>query len=161
MKHFIFFIFIALVSTNLSLAQDLKTAITTKKKGGEIQFYQGDKKLNLREVKSIFESNELAYEQIKSAKSTYTWGFVLGTIGGGFIGYPLGQALSGGDPLWAMAGVGAGLIIISIPITRNYNKKAIQALETYNSGLQTTSYKNTKELKFLSNSSGVGLAYSF
>lgn len=161
MRNLILLLFVTLSTSNITFAQGTNSTITTKKKGGEIQFYEGDEKLTLREVKSIFESNDLAYEQIKAAKSTYTWAFVLGTLGGGLVGYPLGTALAGGDPLWAMAGVGAGLIIGSIPLTRSYNKKAKQALETYNNGLNTTSYNNSRELKFITNSSGVGLAYSF
>lgn len=161
MKNILTLILLITISLTKSFAQTNSEPITTKKKGGEIQFYQGDEKLNLREVKSIFESNELAYQQIKKAKTTYTWAYISSVCGGGLIGYPLGTALAGGDPEWALLGAGVGLVTISILITRSYNKKAKLALETYNNGVQTTTYNNTQELRFLSNASGFGLTYSF
>ena len=59
--------------------------------------------------------NEQAYKLIKSAQSTYTWGKCIFSYAGGFmIGYPLGTALGGGEPNWAMANIGAGLKAASI-----------------------------------------------
>ncbi len=68
----------------------------------------------LQLVKTM-EPNEQAYKEIKAAQSTYTLAIIVGGVGGFMVGWPLGTALSGGEPNWIFAGIGAGLIVISIP----------------------------------------------
>lgn len=41
---------------------------------------------------------------------------VLAIPGGALIGWPLGTAIGGGDPEWYLAGIGAGLVAIAIPL---------------------------------------------
>ena len=37
------------------------------------------------------------------------------------VGHSIGTAIGGGDPEWALAGVGAGLIAVAIPISSSAN----------------------------------------
>jgi len=60
-----------------------------------------------------------------------------------------------------MAGIGAGLIVVSIPISQSFNKKAKQAVDTYNGGLQTSSFWDKNELKLTMTGNGIGLTLNF
>lgn len=149
------------VSLTFAFGQNVNDAILMKKSFGSYQFYQGDKRLNMRQLVDVMRPNEQAYMQIKSAKSTYTLAAIVGATGGFMVGWPLGTALGGGEPNWVMAGVGAGLIVVSIPITQNFNKKAKQAVDTFNGGLQSNSFWDNRELRLAMTGNGIGLVFRF
>ena len=75
--------------------------------------------------------NQEAYNEFKKAKSSYDAVQVVGFVGGFLIEWPVGTALRGGDPQWGLAGVGAGLILISIPLSSGFSTHAIKAVEIY------------------------------
>jgi len=135
--------------------------IYAKKVFGGYQFYQGETRLGMNQLVNVMKPNEQAYAQIKSAQSNYTLATVFGAAGGFMIGWPIGTAVGGGEPNWVMAGIGAGLVIISIPITQSSNKKAIQAVRIYNSGMLSSSFWDNHELKFSMTPHGVGLSLRF
>jgi hypothetical protein len=120
---------IAIIMTLLTFAcsitygQVSTDSISIKKVFGGYQFYQGDKRLNMNQLVKAMEPNEQAYKEIKSAQSTYTLSTIVGFAGGFMVGWPLGAAVSGGEPNWTMAGIGAGLIVVSIPITQSFKKR--------------------------------------
>lgn len=108
------------------------------------------------------ESNQEAYQLMKSAKSNYDLSMILGMAGGFMVGWPLGTSLGGGDPNWTLAAVGAGLIVISIPLSSKSIKTAKEAASKYNSGLQTISQRNYKpQLEFASMKTGIGFRLTF
>ena len=148
------------ISTNL-FSQTSADSISMKKGFGGYFFYQGDKKLKLNQLAYKMKSNDQAFKQIQSAQGTYGLAAVIGGVGGFMVGWPIGTAIGGGDPNWTLAGIGAGLIIVSIPITHSFNKKAKQAIDTYNSGLHTSSFWEESELKFSVAGNAVGLRLSF
>ncbi len=161
MKKIAIIITILTISLSNTFAQTENDSITMKKVFGGYQFYQGDSRLNMTQLVNTMELNELAYKQIKSAQSTYTLSMIFSCAGGFMIGYPLGTALGGGEANWGMAGIGAGLIVIAIPISQSFNKKARQAIDTYNGGIQTSSFWDKNELKLLMTDNGIGLALNF
>lgn len=101
---------------------------------------QGEKLLKVNQLVNTLKPNEQAYKQIKSAQSTYILAMILSYAGGFMVGYPIGTAFGGGEPNWAIAGVGAGLIVVAIPISQKFSKKARLAVDTYNRGLETSSF---------------------
>ena len=136
--------------------------IEMKKVFGGYQFTQDGNPMTIKNLVKTMESNQQAFELIKKAQSNTTLASILGFAGGGLIGWPIGTAIGGGDPEWALAGVGAGLIAVAIPISSSANKKAKQAVELYNSSLGTTSYHDFKhEFKVIANGNGFGLAMTF
>ena len=149
------------VSVSFTFGQTTSDSISMKKVFGAYQFYQGDQRLNMNQLVNTMKTNDLAYQQIKSAQSTYTLASIIGGVGGGMVGWPIGIALGGGEPNWTMAGIGAGLIVISIPISQNFNKKAKEAVETYNGGLQKSSFWDNYELKLSLTGNGFGLTLNF
>lgn len=96
--------------------------------------YHG-KKQTPGQLMTIMRYNPDAYNQIKRARSSYATGQIFGFIGGFLIGWPLGQAIAGRDPNWAMAGIGAGTALLSIPFYSTYKKKAKIAVRLYNASV--------------------------
>ena len=149
------------VSMSFTFGQTASDSISMKKVFGGYQFYQGEQRLNVNQLVNTMKPNNQAYQQIKSAQSIYTLSTIIGGVGGFMVGWPIGTALGGGEPNWTMAGIGAGLIVVSIPISQSFNKKAKQAVETYNSGLQTNSFWDKNELKLSLTGNGLGLTLNF
>jgi hypothetical protein len=144
-----------------TFGQTSTDSISMKKVFGGYQFYQGEKRLNMNELVKVMKPNEQAYKKIKSAQSTNTFSSFFGLVGGFMVGWPLGTAIGGGEPNWKMAGIGAGIIVISIPISQRFNKKVKQAVDIYNVELKTSSFWDKSELKFSMNRNGLELTLRF
>lgn len=156
-------IIFALLAASISFifGQTASDSITMKKVFGGYQFYQGERLLKMSELTSTMVLNNEAYKQIKSAQSTYTMATIFSYAGGFLVGWPLGTAIGGGEPNWTLAAIGAGLIVVTIPITQSFNKKAKQAVDTYNGGLQTSSFWDRNELNLSLTGNGIGLTLNF
>jgi len=135
--------------------------INIEKTFGGYKFTQNGKNLRLSELVNTMKSDEQSYSLAKSAKSNYVLSQIIGGAGGFMVGWPLGTAISGGKPNWTIAGIGAGLIVISIPITSSANKKMKKAVNRYNSSINSTSYNFQPNFSIVSNRFGVGLAIIF
>lgn len=149
------------VCFTFTFGQTITDTITLKKAGGEYQFYQGEQCLSMKQLVSAMKPNEQAYKQIKSAQASYTIAMVFSYVGGFLIGWPIGTAIGGGDPNWAMAGIGAGCIAVAIPLSHRVNIKTKQAVDTYNGGLQTSSFWDKSELNLSMTANGIGLSFRF
>ncbi len=155
-------IFTFLIFTfTLSYGQLVTDTIVSIKGNNGYEYYQGDLLLTATQLDSVLYSNDIAYELMGSAHNLNNLGKVLGYIGGFLIGWPLGTAVGGGEPVWALAGVGAGILIVSIPINLKAKKKSKLAIDIYNRGLQTSSFWSKSELKFTMTNNGIGLTMKF
>ncbi len=161
MKKIFLIVTVLTLCMTFSYGQTASDSILMKKVFGGYQFIQGEQKLTIKKLGEALQSNQLAYEQFKSAKSNYTLATVIGTAGGFMVGWPLGTAIAGGEPNWTLAGIGAGLIVVSIPISSGFNKKAKQAVDLYNVGLYGTSFWERTESRFTVTSNGIGLTLNF
>lgn len=129
--------------------------------GFGLSFMQADRELTLSQVMFQLRKDERAFEEIKKARNAKGFADFMGGVGGALVGWPIGTAIGGGDPNWALAGIGAGLIAVSLPILASYRKKAKGAINSYNRGLRQTSFKARHELKFSMIGNGVGLLWQF
>lgn len=161
MKKIVIILTLLTMSLTFTLGQTVNDSISAKKVFGGYQFSQGGKRLKVNQLVNAMKPNEQAYNKIKSAKSTYTLATIIGGAGGFMVGYTIGTAIGGGDPNWVMAEIGAGLIVVSIPITLSYNKKAKEAVDTFNDGFKTSSYWNKSELKMTLTGNGIGFTLRF
>jgi len=152
---------VLVVSMSFAVGQTASDSITMKKVFGGYHFYQGEKRLNINQLVKAMKPNAQAYQQVLSAQSTYTLGSLIGGAGGALVGWPIGTAIGGGDPNWTLAGIGACLIIVSIPLSQSFDKKVTQAIETYNSGKQPSSFWDKHELKVSLSDNGIGLTLNF
>ena len=161
MRKIAIFLTLLVVSMSFAFGQTTTDSISMKKVFGGYQFYQGEQMLNMNQLVNLMKPNDLAYRQIKSAQASFTLAAIMSGVGGFMVGWPIGTALGGGEPNWTLAGVGAGLILVSIPISQSFNKKAKQAVELYNAGLQTSSFWDKKELNLSLTGNGIGLTLKF
>lgn len=130
---------------------------------GGYTFTQNGEKISTEEVTTQLNTNEESAQLLKKAKNQGILASIIGGAGGALVGYPIGTAIGGGEANWAMAGVGAGIIAIGIPISISANKKTKKAIEIYNAGVkpkeENITYK--PQLMMVSNSVGLGLALKF
>jgi len=140
--------------------QSVADSISFKKVALGTVFQQNGKNLVTRDLVEITSSNPEAYKEMKTAKGNLDAGNVFGFAGGFLIGWPIGSAISGTEANWALAGIGAGLIVVSIPFTAGFNKHARNAVSIYNSGLSPIVSDNVK-LKFGPASHGIGITMIF
>ncbi|MFN4246647.1 MAG: hypothetical protein ACK4EY_02930 [Flavipsychrobacter sp.] len=79
---------------------------------------------------------------------------ILGGIGGGLIGWPVGTYIGGGDPEWTLAAIGGGLVAIAVPlalIDDHRNKGG--GYRAHNAGP-----KGQYDICLVSNKNGIGIA---
>lgn len=117
--------------------------------------------LTVPQLDQIFANHPEARLEFKAARGNRDLSMVLGYAGGFLIGWPLGQSLGGGDPNWVMAGIGAGLIIIAIPLGSAFKKRSLNAVDIYNKGLQETTEEAKVSFHLENTNSGIGLVMKF
>jgi hypothetical protein len=142
-------------------ASNPSDTIRIEKKSGGNRFFQNNQELKIKQLQEVLKTNESAYKSIKSAKSSNTFATILGSAGGFLIGWPLGTAIGGGKPNWALVGVGAGLVGVSFPLAHSAKKKVRAAIVDYNSTINSNVSTNSKELTFSTTASGLGLTLKF
>ncbi len=134
--------------------------ILVEKSGLGYQYSLNGKILNLNELSNLLQSNNQARIKLDEAKNTSRMANILAFAGGALIGYPVGVALRGGKPNWVLAGIGTGLVILTIPIVQSAEKQCKEAVDIYNNGIRKSSMIK-KELKFVFTSNGMGLCMRF
>ena len=157
MKNLVGILLFTLLTVSIMNAQKIEM----NKVFGGYEFKQNDKTLLLKDMKEIMKENNEALALIQSAKTNQTWALVLGTAGGALVGFPIGTAIGGGDPEWALAGAGAALIVATIPIVKGFNRKTKKAVELYNAGLSTTSYQFQPTFNLKINGTNFGISMNF
>ena len=152
---------ILLLSLSPLFAQNQSDSIVIKKAFGTV-FKQNGKILTPRQLSNITQMNASAFKEMSLARDNYTAASVIGAVGGFMVGWPMGTAMAGGDANWAMAGIGAGLIVVSIPFDIAFIKHAKKAVGIYNSGLkQTQTGMNKIEFKMAMTCNGIGIKMRF
>lgn len=107
-------------------------------------------------VKLIAEDPNLE-KYAKPVAMNYLGSTLLYATGYTLILIPITQAIfEHEDPNWNLAYIGAGCVLVSIPLKNAYNKKAQQAFDYYNAG-----YKETSSLQLKSSRYGIGIAMNF
>ncbi|ALJ00411.1 hypothetical protein DC20_17320 [Rufibacter tibetensis] len=130
------------------------------KKGFSPVFRQNGENLNLNQLMELTKSNPEAYKEMKIAKSKAGFVSALGYAGGFLVGYPLGTAIGGGKPNWSLAGIGAGVLALSLPFSSSFTKHTQNAIRIYNNGLTQTSM-NPVDFKLGFTGNGLGLNLKF
>jgi hypothetical protein len=142
-------------------AQGRTDSIKMKKVMGGYQFFQHHKPLKMGQLVKTLAPNEAAYAYAKSAQANNTWATVIGGAGGFMIGWTLGTALGGGEPNWTLAGIGAGLVGVSIPFTIKANRQAKKAVDTFNGSVGSHSFIDRTVMDLRVGGNGIGLMFSF
>lgn len=140
-------------------SQSLSVPIEVNKTRGTV-FKQNGKNVTPKQLLEITQPNAAAFEEMKKAKTNFDVSYGLSFAGGLLVGYPLGTLIGGGQPNWALAGVGAGLIGVSIPFSVAYKKRAEQAATIYNDGLLQSGLPNLN-IKVGVTGNGMGIKMAF
>ena len=126
------------------------------------KFTQNGQKLSWNELLDVTKSNDKAYKFIKKGKSQNIISAVLGFVGGGFIGVPLGQSMSGQNPNWSLAYIGGGIALIGLPISISSSKNTKKGIDNYNLSMKSASVFQFKpEFEVIANGNGFGLSMNF
>ena len=102
---------------------------------------------------------------IKAKNKSVFGGLLLG-LGSVFIVSDAVKAIVTTDAKYptVMSYIGGGLVVASIPVLSGKNKKMQEAIDSYNSGLKTTSELDNNfeaSINLVANQNGVGLRLSF
>jgi len=123
MRKFTLIITFLTVCITAAFGQSNTDSLTLKTTFGSYKVYQGYNPLSMKQLALLMKNNDQASKQIRSAKTVQVTASVIGFAGGFMVGYPLGTALVGGEPNWVLAGVGAGLIVVSITLNHSAKNK--------------------------------------
>ena len=125
------------------------------------KFTMNNQRLDLKAMQKLMIADKEATRLIKKARTNNTISTILGSIGGSFVGIPIGIAASNQDAPWALAGVGAAFIGVAIPISIRSNNQALEAAERINQVNSSPPNPLQITFNFIGNQNGVGLALTF
>lgn len=128
---------------------------------GGYKYSQNNQPLTVKQLGSALQANPEASKLFQQAKPNGTAATIFGVAGGFLVGWPVGTAIGGGKPSWELAGIGAGLIVVSIPFSSAFNKKTKEAVSIYNQGNKTSSVNWNPEFKLNLSMNQVGVAMKF
>ncbi len=123
--------------------------------------FQNGLELNIKQLQSFQNVIHQAVQNTKTAQSSNTLATIFSYAGGFLIGWPIGTAIAGGKPNWVIAGVGVGLVGISVILIHDAKNKARKVVNEHNSSITSNTSTYHKELKIGITSNGVGLVYKF
>ncbi|PQJ32424.1 hypothetical protein BST92_11020 [Nonlabens arenilitoris] len=139
----------------ISQGQEIKKIST-----GGYHYQLGDDFLNISDLDRVLESNKEAHRLLYDARQYRGISQILGFAGGALIGYQLGNLIAGKNFDNVQGFLGAGLIVIAIPINIKQTRKIDTAVDIYNSGLTDSAYIPT-QLSFFSTGNSIGLSIRF
>lgn len=157
MKIFLLTVFVSLSACTQVFSQ----SIEVDKKFIGYEFTLDENRLSLNDLEVLFKENEQSLSYLSKAKSQNNFSQIISGIGGFLIGWPLGTAIAGGDPEWAMAGVGAGLVAVSIPIYIKSQNNAEKAVKFYNANRSLAKSYFKPNLSLVASSNMLGIKMSF
>ena len=148
----IIFLMVFNLGININAHSQVENTLELKSNFWGNKFYKGDTIISINQVLYEMSSDEGIYNLMISAKKDNVLVQILGATGGLLIGIPIGTALVGGDPNWVLAGIGVGVIGITIPISINFKKKANEAILQHNNFIKSSARLHpTYKLGFNSN----------
>ncbi len=159
MKRVTFTLVVIFLISAIAFSQEGQ-AISYEKAFGGYKYTQNGVPLTIKQMAGLMNGDQEAMVYINKAKTNYGAAMVFNFAGGFCIGWPLGTALGGGDPEWAMAAIGGGLLLLGIPFVKATNTNAIKAVDIYNSGNGSLAAR-TYTLNFGFTNSGVGMTLRF
>ena len=156
-KAFVILVTLLFVVLASAFAQTANDTIAVKKNK---YYYHGMQIESVRQIKSLVANDELALKEVKKAGVVGGFAYVLGYLGGSFVGYELGSALFGQFNPYIFAG-GAALAGIGIGLGALADSHLKKGVTIYNSNLGASSDGSSVKLDFGLTPGGVGLTLSF
>lgn len=154
--------FFAHAQSDSSFVVNSTDTIKISRKVGRSNFfyYQGER-LRMGDIKYIVDGNEEATWQIGSARIQYAFADVLTIVGAVGIAVPVLRTMVSGHSAWYIAGIGAVVVAVSVPIRVAANRTATEAVELYNGGILRNKPVGRYQLKLESTGNTAGLSFTF
>jgi hypothetical protein len=96
-------------------------------------YEQGGQAIDQGDMIDKLENEPRAADELSGYSAFGVTSLILATAGGALVGWPIGQAIGGEEePLWVLAGVGGGLIAVSIPFAIVASNKLDNAVDAHN-----------------------------
>jgi hypothetical protein len=154
--------FVLLLLTFAGFSQD--KILMMKQKGKYYFEVQGkdanrlDSKKPLRSVVDILDDYPEAGELAQKAKRNYDWGLALSILGGGLVGWELGEVLWGAELNPVIFVVGTTSLLATISLAKEFKTNMNSAIKIYNNGGKEVSM-NYLHIGIQDN--GIGFSYNF
>ena len=161
MKKTFLYIFLIILSNPVAYTQVFEDTITLERVFGGYKYFQYGNRLSMSEVVDILEDNYDAHVQLKAASVNYRLSNMFGVVGGLMMMYPPVSTLAGGEPLWLLAGIGAGLVIAAIPISKLAARQEKEAITMYNRQLKEPDLKPEAKIQLSKTTYGFGIVLLF
>lgn len=169
-KHILFVCLFFLVTFNAFSQEDFEeeaadtvstTLPITIRKGLFTSFYQNNEKLSTSLLQEVVVKSPEAVSEMKRARRNYLTAVALNTLGSFMVAYPVASSvLSGSKINWKLTGLGAGMLVVGIPLSKIATKHAVNAAEIHNRRVgKPTGYRNNLKLNFAP--TGAGLSWTF
>lgn len=113
--------------------------VVIQKKGLGFAYYLDGREISKNELFYVLEGDPAAERIIKKSHRNKFPGKVLRYAGAASLGMAVGTYVTGGPPNWAAAGIGAALVVISLPFTGAVLKREQQAIYAYNGAVRYAS----------------------
>jgi hypothetical protein len=153
--HFIFLVLVVITLQSVQ-GQLLRDTISVSRNSF---IYRGNV-LSANQLLEKMQNNPDAYSEMSVAKLNYDVSMVFSYVGGFCIGFPIGQSLGGGKPVWGLLGVGAAALVVAIPFSFAYINHARKAVRIYNSSLTRFGMERIN-INLQISGNGIGLCYRF
>ena len=165
MKTTKFFILVISLTSFLSWSQDEDSkfdSLKITKSSLGYNFYSGNTQIYKDDFRNIISKDHAAFEYFRKGNNMNALSTIL-SLGAGFgIGWLVGGMLAGGEPNWIMGGVGAGLLIFSIPLSQRAQSNFNKSVTLYNKNLSNESnYIQSSYLKLTFGIQEIGLKLTF
>ncbi|MDX1683993.1 MAG: hypothetical protein R3275_02090 [Saprospiraceae bacterium] len=158
MRRLIMTMLLAMTSITICHSQE----ITVIKVLGDNCFIQDGRKMSMNDLVKKMEPYDDIYQVIRRAQSDRFYANIFGFSGGALLGWTGADALRGREVNWTLVLVGAGLVGVSIPFSKSENKRALRAVELYNSSLSSVpKQRSESDLGIGLTGNGFGLTMTF
>lgn len=161
MKTNLLITFLVTFCISNAFGQTPTDTISIQKVFGGYQYYQGNNRLGFSQMINQMQSNEQALKEIKAAQTNNSVASITGYIGGFMLGWPIGTAIGGGRPNWALAGAGAGVLAIGITLNQKSNKQTAKAIHIFNESIKSGSFLDNVQIDYQLSVNGIGIRMRF
>ena len=163
MKSLVVSILLLAVFAGQALCQTSgRDPIGYEKKAIGYKFTRNGEKLKIGDLKDLLGEEPKAADELSTANSRMMTGMVIGGIGGGLVGWPIGASLGGGEDVnWNLAYAGGGLIAIRLFFATSADGHFRNAVDIYNGEIELGRLPHGTPLKLCLRPDGLAFCASF
>lgn len=151
-----FLVLAVIISSNVYAQIGQEITIHNKTFGG-YRFEQYGKTLTPKIMFHIMHADSEAHAYMQQARKNFSAGQAVGFLGIGLIGWPFIATAREGQANWAVAGIGAGVLLGTIPFNYWFHENALRAAKAYNSAISNELTGTGLKVQFGLTPHGIGL----